>query len=206
MKKCKIACVVLLCLGASVSNGCTDSEKHTYRPKNKEELIKLVRNKNIKLDTIDTSGITDMSFLFAVPDIYQCKEVLQKQELSEREKKFSLICQYPYKERDISGIQSWNVSNVESMEGMFLGNKTFNESLNDWNVSQVKNMTAMFYGAKSFNQPLNSWNVSNVQWFVSMFDMTKNFNQPLDKWDLKSAKSLEDMFNHAEAFSQNLDS
>lgn len=122
MKKCKVACVVLLCLGAFVLSGCTDSEKHTYRPKDKEELIKLVRDKNVKLDKIDTSGITDMSLLFARLDPFRCREILQKQEPSEKDKKAKLICQYPYQERDLSGIQSWNVSNVEDMEGMFFGN------------------------------------------------------------------------------------
>ncbi|TLD90470.1 BspA family leucine-rich repeat surface protein [Helicobacter sp. MIT 03-1614] len=161
--------------------GCKDSQKYTYHPKDREELLKLVRDKSIKLNEIDTSAITDMSFLFANPKLFRCKEILQEQELSESAKKIQLICQYPYEERDFSGIQSWNVSNVEDMQRMFLDNKSFNESLNDWNVSQV-------------------------QWFDSMFEGAKNFNQPLDKWDLKSAKSLEDMFYSAQSFSQNLDS
>ncbi|WP_334092975.1 BspA family leucine-rich repeat surface protein, partial [Helicobacter typhlonius] len=117
--------------------GCKDSKNYTYQPKDKEELLKLVRDKSIKLNEIDTSAITDMSFLFANPKLFRCKEILQEQELSESAKKIQLICQYPYEERDFSGIQSWNVSNVEDMQRMFLDNKSFNESLNDWNVSQV---------------------------------------------------------------------
>ena len=37
---------------------------HTFRPKNKAELKKLVNEISVNLGDIDTSNITDMSFLF----------------------------------------------------------------------------------------------------------------------------------------------
>ena len=217
----------LATLGALLWSGCEDK----YRPQNEEELLKLVRDKNVKLNKIDTSAITDMSLLFAQLSPAVCKGIQQEQELSELDKRILLVCRYPYVERDFSGIDTWDTSNVENMQGLFLNNQSFNESLNAWNVSKVKdmlgmfqdatrfnqpldkwdarsveNMAFMFQGAKNFNQPLNAWNVSQVQHFDYMFADTRAFNQPLDKWDLKSAKSLEDMFSFAASFSQNLDS
>ena len=73
-------------------------------------------------------------------------------------------------------LNKWNVSNVEDMEGMFAGARSFNQPLNNWNVSKVKYMYNMFEGASSFNQPFtsnaraplgllikfNNWDVSNV--------------------------------------------
>ncbi|CUU39219.1 BspA family leucine-rich repeat surface protein [Helicobacter typhlonius] len=201
MKTYQFLCA-LATLGALLWSGCEDK----YRPQNEEELLKLVRDKNVKLNKIDTSAITDMSLLFAQLSPAVCKGIQQEQELSELDKRILLVCRYPYVERDFSGIDTWDTSNVENMQGLFLNNQSFNESLNAWNVSKVKDMLGMFQGAKNFNQPLNTWNVSQVQHFDYMFADTRAFSQPLDKWDLKSAKSLEDMFSFAASFSQNLDS
>ncbi len=45
---------------------------------------------------------------------------------------------------------------------MFMDAYMFNQPLNSWNVSNVKNMRGMFHGASSFNQPLDRWDTSNV--------------------------------------------
>lgn len=74
-----------------------------YKPQNKEELKKLVNDQSIYLGDIDTSLITDMSFLFAN---------------SKRE--------------DFSGIEKWDVSKVESMRGMFHGAESFNQDIGNW--------------------------------------------------------------------------
>ena len=34
--------------------------------------------------------------------------------------------------------------------------------INNWDVSNVEDMNNMFWGARSFNQPLKKWNVSNL--------------------------------------------
>ena len=63
-----------------------------YSPKTKDELIELINDKSVNLGDIDTSAITDMSYLFGN---------------SERE--------------DFSGIEKWDTSNVTDMEYMFSG-------------------------------------------------------------------------------------
>merc|ERR550514_1300004 len=40
---------------------------------------------------------------------------------------------------------------------------------NNWNVSNVEDMEFMFNGARSFNQPLNNWDVSKVTDMRYMF-------------------------------------
>ena len=59
---------------------------------------------------------------------------------------------------------------------LYLKNETEGEEkyghINTWNVSNVTNMHGMFGGASSFNQPLNHWNVSNVTDMGWMFNIT----------------------------------
>lgn len=64
--------------------------KYKYFPQNKDELIKLVSNKKIKLSNIDISKVDDFSELFMDSRRY-----------------------------DFSGIENWNVSHVTNMTDMF---------------------------------------------------------------------------------------
>ena len=148
-----------------------------YKPQNKEELKKLVDDQSIYLGDIDTSLITDMSFLF---------------EDTERE--------------DFSGIEKWDVSKVENMSWMFKNANAFNQPIGNWDVSGVESMSHMFYGAKSFNQPLEKWDVSNVKDMFHMFFWAERFNQPLDSWDVSNVRIMSHMFCNAKSFNQPLNS
>ena len=66
-------------------------------------------------------------------------------------------------------INTWDVSGVTSMVGLFLGFTTFNDVIDSWDVSNVTNMTAMFYGAQAFNQDISAWNVEKVTSMTEMF-------------------------------------
>ncbi len=131
-----------------------------YKPQTKEELKNLVFTDGIKLSCVDTSLITDMSYLF------------QK---SER--------------KDFEGIEEWDTSNVTNMKGMFSFAKAFNQNINNWNVSKVEDMSYMFKACDSFNQPINDWDVSNVKTMEAMFHSAPFFNQPLDKWNTSRLKT-----------------
>ncbi|MBT0880605.1 MULTISPECIES: BspA family leucine-rich repeat surface protein [unclassified Campylobacter] len=106
-----------------------------YIPATKVELKELVKDENIYLGDIDTSLITDMSYLF-----------------------------YRINRRNFSGINKWNTSNVTNMAGMFYGCIYFNESLS-LDTRNVTNMVGMFYGCESFNQKLyfNTSNVESMK-------------------------------------------
>ena len=87
-----------------------------------------------------------------------------------------------------------DTSDIESMESLFLFNKTFNGDIAGWNVSNVRNMSGMFYDAKSFNQDISKWKFPNVTDMNRMFAYATSFNQDLSKWDLKG-KNKTEIFN-----------
>lgn len=60
-------------------------------------------------------------------------------------------------------IETWDVSQVTNMVGLFRGQKKFNEDIGGWDVSHVTDMSEMLDGATSFNQRLDRWNVANLQ-------------------------------------------
>ena len=154
-----------------ISKGYT--MKHT--PQTKRELEDLVDDLSVNLGDIDTSKITDMSYLFC------------------------------YTSRtDFSGIENWDVSNVENMQDMFSLAKTFNADISKWDVSNVRDMEGMFCGATSFNQDISKWNVGNVRNMVSMFREAESFNQDISDWDVSNVKNMVAMFYQAKAFNQDI--
>ena len=104
-----------------------------YHPQTKEELIENIKecfnNEDYNLNCIDTSKITDMSYVFKlIPEAHNIN----------------------------FDISDWDVSNVEYMEHMFDECVKFNCDLSKWNVSNVENMYYMLYNCKSItNKP--SW-------------------------------------------------
>ncbi len=143
-------------------------KQHKYFPTTKGELIKLVSNLDINLGDIDTSQITDMSFLF------RCSS-----------------------RSNFDGIEKWNVSNVMSMRKMFVCNSNFNSDLSKWNVSNVTNMSGMFSGATQFNSDLSKWDVSKVTDMSGMFSGATQFNSDLSKWDVSNVTNMSSMFDNA---------
>lgn len=124
-----------------------------YTPKTFQELKWLVDDESVYLGDIDTSLITDMSFLFSYSN-----------------------------RKDFSGIEKWDVSNVECFLSMFYACKTFNEPLEGWNVSSAIEMGAMFFGCKNFNQSLNNWDIRNVEDMDSMFIGCDSLNTSFENW------------------------
>ena len=137
-----------------------------YKPATKQELQYLVQDETIYLGNINTSLITDMSGLF---------------EFSKRE--------------DFRGIETWDVSNVTNMVGIFYGTAQFNQNINSWDVSNVTDMAWMFCGAKSFNQDISGWDVSNVINMEAMFRGAVNFDQNISIWNVSGVKNMTKMLS-----------
>lgn len=115
----------------------------------KKELQQLIKDAVKKegneadLNFIDTSLITDMSYLFIDMSNFNGK------------------------------IDKWDVSKVVDMDSMFKGAERSNQSIDNWDTSNVIDMKYMFDGTKSFNQSIDKWDVSKVTSMISMFDNTK---------------------------------
>ena len=89
-----------------------------------------------------------------------------------------------------------------SMQAMFCGAISFNQSIADWDTSNVHNMLGMFAGATSFNQAVGGWDTSNVCRMGSMCEDATTFNQPLADWDTSHVKDMCGMFLNASSFNQ----
>lgn len=198
---------------------------NTYQPTSKESLLGLLSNPEIKLEEIDTSKITDMSYLFAnsnrtdfsgiekwntsnVTDMDflfgNCENFNQDISNWDVGKVTNMFCMFKGCECFNQDISKWNVSNVTDMSSMFSGCKNFNQPLNDWNVGNVEDMSCMFSGCEKFNQPLDNWNTQNVKDMIYMFKGCEKFNQPLNNWNVSNVTDMECVFGGCEKFNQPL--
>ena len=164
----------------SSSGGGLFRRKDSKGPQSKSELLKIIserikENNAANLNDIDTSAITDMSYLFV---------------------------SHPTFKGDIS---HWNVSKVTNMRGMFEGVSDFNGNISKWDVQNVTNMSDMFKGATVFNGNISKWDVQNVTNMSNMFNDAISFNQNISNWNVSKVSELEKMFYNAANFNQKLD-
>ncbi|MFV0553609.1 MAG: BspA family leucine-rich repeat surface protein [Mangrovibacterium sp.] len=109
-------------------------------------------------------------------------------------------------------ISSWDVSGVETMEGMFNEATAFNNGgvALDWGetTSNVATMNVMFASASSFNQDVSSWDVSAVTTMYRMFNYAQAFNNggvALGWGETTSnVEYMNEMFHEARAFNQDI--
>lgn len=102
-------------------------------------------------------------------------------------------------------IEYWDTSRVTRMNGLFNGEKRFNEDISRWDVSNVTDMEYMFNRASSFNQSLANWDVSKVKTMQNMFASAVSFNQPLATWNVSGVNDMSSMFYEASSFNQNVE-
>lgn len=112
--------------------------------------------------------------------------------------------QFTFPEELIPGVQAWDVSKAENMEGMFKGCTNFNVNITGWDVRNVKKMDNMFNGCESFNQDIGGWNVSKVTKMAGMFKGCTDFDQDIGSWDVRRVRDMESMFESCTSFDQNI--
>jgi surface protein len=104
----------------------------------------------------------------------------------------------------VSGINSWNVSQVTGMSAMFEGCVSFNNNIGNWSVGKVSNMNSMFKNAPTFNNlnspSISGWTTSAVTDMGEMFYSAITFNQPIGSWNTSKVDYMASMFRLAEKF------
>lgn len=96
---------------------------------------------------------------------------------------------------NIKCFDSWDVSNVTDMSGLFVRCKYFNGDLSKWNVSNVKATVNMFAGCYKFNGDLSNWDVSNLEDMKYMFNQCFAFRgKGLEHWDVSKVKDMTNAF------------
>ena len=174
-----------------------------YKPCSRKELRELVKDESICLGDIDTSLITDMSWLFcdSIRMNFDGLETWDTSNVTTMERMFHRA---KYFNHPIGNWGDWDVSSVTNMESMFGTCGKFNQPLNDWDVSKVRKISCMFCEAESFNQPLDRWNTSEVREMSWTFAGCTKFNQDISSWDTSNATVMEGVFERAVRFNQPL--
>ena len=123
------------------------------------------------MNHLDVSGITDMSELFYSDPMVD-----------------STI-------RFKGDISKWDVSNVTTMERMFMGS-AFHGDISHWNTSKVTDMHGMFYHS-AFQGDVSGWNVSNVTDMNHMF-FACPMQSDVSQWDVSKVENMQGMFAHSQ--------
>ena len=142
--------------------------KNKVQPKSKKELIKIINDSFEKgvydLNFIDTSKITDMSWLFE-----NVKHNFDVSDWDVSNVKDMTGMFYCCKNFDCD-LSNWDVSNVTDMTSMFGYCNKFDCDLSNWDVSNVTDMYSMFTMCKNFKgKGLENWYVSKAEDMRYMF-------------------------------------
>ena len=177
------------------------SRRRTIKPKDKEDLIDIIKKEIFRiqgtpnnpnwyadLNHIDTSEITDMSYLFSRKyGLNWFNGDISRWDTSNVKNMTGMF----FASHFDGNISRWDVSNVTNMEAMFSGSH-FNGNISNWNVGNVTNMSEMFLGS-NFNKDISKWNVSNVRDMGWMFARTQ-FNKDISNWNVSNVENIKYMF------------
>ena len=137
------------------SSSKVNVQEYNYHPKTRKELKELVeklikeRGNNADLNDIDTSKMTDMTYLF---DGSYFNGDISKWDVSNVENMVAMF----YNSKFNGDISKWDVSSVKNMYEMF-AHSEFNGDISNWDVSNVTDMTHMFYECPLKNNPPKWW-------------------------------------------------
>ena len=105
---------------------------------------------------------------------------------------------------DISGVETFDISDSKKLEGLFEYNSiTDLEPLRNWNTSNVTHFAGMFMYDEELNDisALENWDLTSAETIQNMFyDCMKLENlHGLEKWDISNVKNISAIFRYNEA-------
>ena len=132
-----------------------------------------IHGKNVNLNFIDVSNVTNMDSMFADSEF--------NGDISKWDVSHVTNMNYMFAFSKFTGdISKWNVSNVTSMGNMFTESE-FNGNISKWNTFNVVNMSCMFSDSE-FTGDISNWDVSNVIDMYRIFASSK-FKGDISKWN-----------------------
>lgn len=142
----------------------------------------------------DTSGCTDMSYLFAGDFALESLNLRSWNVDSVMTLRYMLMEDFALKNVNLSG---WKTSKVTDWSCVF--NRTSNLSeitgVADLDTSAGEDFTGTFFGNHSLSTvDVSKWNVSNGTRFESMFASTSLVTLELSSWDTSKAQTFQTMF------------
>lgn len=153
------------------------------------------------LNSIDLSGL-DVSLLNTTYKMFQyCKarSITLPDFSSGNVRDMSYMFQYAYNLTNLTGLSSFNTSNVTSMRGTFERMYSLeNIDVSHFDTSKVTDMTGMFMGLRKIKKlDLRNFNTSKVNSMIHMFnDCTSLTDLNVTSFDTSNVNSMSNMFNY----------
>ena len=110
-----------------------------------------------------------------------------------------------YNVEQIIGLDTWNVSKVTNMRGVFYYCESLKKlNISNWDVSNVTDMSEMFRCCKSLKKlNISTWNVSNVTNMFSMFHSCKSLTElNISNWDVSNVTDMSFMFDGCKSLTE----
>ena len=157
-------------------------------------------------DVLDLTGTTNLTDMFKGCSSLDAVPSMNSWDVSSVTTMFGMFLDCSLFNEDIS---SWNVANVTTMQSMFQNATVFNQDIGGWNVAaNLITIYAMFAGAEAFNQDISSWNSICCQSpafaITYAFSGASSFNQDISGWGISGITSIQAMFTNAISFDQDL--
>lgn len=153
------------------------------------------------LNSIDLSGL-DVSLLNTTYKMFQyCKarSITLPDFSSGNVRDMSYMFQYAYNLTNLTGLSSFNTSNVTSMRGTFERMYSLeNIDVSHFDTSKVTDMTGMFMGLRKIKKlDLRNFNTSKVNSMIHMFnDCTSLTDLNVTSFDTSNVNLMSNMFNY----------
>lgn len=168
-----------------------------YTPKDKKELIALLKKPNIPLENIDVSEIKDLSYLF--DETYGREDLSGIEKWNVKAKKMRFMFSSPF----ITKLPQWYLDFIlkhptytpqsrEELEDILRDSRV---NLAEIDVSGIKDFSYLFRLSRERLVGLEYWDMRGAENLEGMFELFGGkIAGDLSKWNLSNAKSMKNIF------------